>query len=272
MRILLDADMLLFRVVAATEVEVQLADDVWTRHSDLGPAREMYWDQLKLWCDLDGCTFDDVWHCFTDRSAFRRDLFPGYKANRKASPKPIGFKQLKAELMTEQTAFMFNQIEADDLIGIFATMPSVGDDVVIASGDKDLLQVAGVHVWMDTGKEQQDEDGLSISYANGSIIKTNTVEHAERFTYKQYLSGDSTDGVPGCPSIGDKRAGDIVASFNIDRPMDCWKEIVRTYETKGKVEQPSDFATQQARLVRVLRSGEYNFSSHTVNLWNPPTH
>jgi 5'-3' exonuclease len=271
MRILLDADMLLFRVASATEVEVQLGDDVWTRHSELGTAREMYWDQLKLWCDLYDCTFDDVWHCFTDRSAFRRDLFPGYKASRKGVPKPIGFKQLKSELMTETTAFMFHQIEADDLIGIFASMPSMGDEVVIASGDKDLLQVPGVHIWMDTGKEQQDEAGLSISYANGSIIKTNTVEHAERFTYKQYLSGDSTDGVPGCPSIGDKRASDIVASFNINRPVDCWKEIVRTYETKGKVEQPSDFATQQARLVRVLRAGEYDFSTHTVNLWNPPT-
>lgn len=273
MRILLDADMLLFRCVSATEVEVQLDDDVWTRHSELPTAREMYWDQVTLWVDLFGCSLADVWHCFTDRSAWRRDLFPEYKANRKGVAKPIGFKALKSELLGEDTAFMFERIEADDLMGIFATMPEVEEDpVVIASGDKDLMQVAGIHVWMDSGKVVEEEEGLDVSYSSGSIIKANTVEHAERFTYQQYLSGDSTDGIPGCPTIGDKRARDIVATFDINKPLDCWEEIVRTYEKKGKVEQPSETATRQAQLIRVLRHGEYDFNTHKVHPWNPPTH
>lgn len=270
MRILLDADMLLFRAMSATEVEVELSPDVWTRHSEAGAAREMYWGQLQSWCQLMGCELDDVWHCFTDASAFRRELFPAYKANRK-SPKPIGYKALRAELLTESTAFMFSKIEADDLMGIFATMHSIGDEVVIASGDKDLMQIAGVHLWLDTGKEVEPEDGLVVERSSDSIIKRNTEEHAQRFTYQQYLTGDPTDNIPGCPTIGDKRAKSIVDGFDLSDPVGCWQEIVRTYETKGKVEQPSDFATQQARLVRVLRAGEYNFDSHQVKLWNPPT-
>ena len=35
---LLDGDMLLMRAATATEVEVQLGDDVWTRHSEIGRA------------------------------------------------------------------------------------------------------------------------------------------------------------------------------------------------------------------------------------------
>jgi DNA polymerase-1 len=254
MRILLDADMLLFKAAAANEVEIQLADDVWTRHSELPAAREMYWQQVELWCDQFGCNYGDVWHCFTDASAFRRELFPEYKAKRKGTPKPIGYKQLRSELMAESTAFMFNQIEADDLLGIFATMPSIGDEVVIASGDKDLMQIPGLHVWLDQETTEQ------------------THEQAERFTYEQYLTGDATDGVPGCPGIGPVNAKRIVESFDLDKPMDCWEEIVRTYEKKGKVVNASAYATQQARLVRVLRAGEYNFDTHKVNLWNPPTH
>ena len=202
MRILLDADMLLFRAMASTEVEVELSPDVWTRHSELGAAEQAYWDQVLLWCNQFGCTYDDVWHCFTDRSAFRRELFPGYKANRK-SPKPIGYKALRTRLMEEQTAFMFHQIEADDLIGIFATMQSIGDQPVIASGDKDLMQIPGWHVWLDQEVTEQSEDD------------------AQRFTYQQYLSGDPTDGVPGCPTIGDKRAAEIVSGFDLSDPVGC---------------------------------------------------
>lgn len=269
-RILLDSDMLLFRAAIATEIEVQLDEDVWTRHSELPAAREMYWQQVTLWCDQFGCSYDDVWHCFTDASAFRRELFPDYKVKRKGQPKPIGYKQLRSEVLAEATAFMFSKIEADDLLGIFGTM-DMEDEVIIASGDKDLMQVPGKHVWMRPEKDPVPEEGLSIEYVGDSIVKTNTYEHAERFTYQQYLTGDATDGVPGCPGVGEVNAKRIVDAFEIDKPLDCWQEIVRVYETKGRVENASEYATQQARLVRVLRAGEYNFDTNEVLLWNPPT-
>jgi DNA polymerase-1 len=255
MRLLLDADMLLFRAAAATEVEIQLAEDVWTRHSELPAAREWYWEKVEEMCGGLGIAVDDVWHCFTDASAFRRELYPDYKHNRKGKPKPIGFKQLRNEMLEEPAAFIFRQIEADDAIGIFATMPEVAEDpVAIASGDKDMMQVPGLHVWLGAEPYKQSK------------------EAAERFTYEQYLTGDATDGVPGCPGIGAVTAKRIVESFDIAKPVDCWEEIVRTYEKKGKVVEPSETATQQARLVRILRHGEYDFNTHTVKLWNPPTH
>jgi DNA polymerase-1 len=173
-------------------------------------------------------------------------------------------------MLTEDAAFMFSKIEADDLMGIFATM-SIEDEVVIASGDKDLMQIPGVHLWLATSKEVEEEDGLVVERSGDSIIKRNTSEHAERFTYRQILTGDSTDGIPGCPGVGAVGAKRLVDGFDLGDPVGCWEAIVRTYETKGKVDQPSDFATQQARLVRVLRAGDYNFNTHEVKLWNPPT-
>ena len=279
MRILLDADMLLFRVAAASEVEVQLGHDVWTRHSELPEARQLYWQQVESWCAEFGVVLDDVWHCFTEASAFRKELHPGYKADRVGKPKPIGYKQLKAELMAEPTAFCFHQIEADDLLGIFATMPEAQDDpVVIASGDKDLMQIPGIHVWIDNPKKEiADEDGLVVQRINGNIIKTNTAEHAERFTYQQYLSGDSTDGIPGCPGLGPIGAAKLVKEFDLTQPVDCWEAVVRAYEkaqSKKKLDlyNASEYATQQARLTRILRHGDYDFNTHKVTLWNPPTH
>jgi DNA polymerase-1 len=251
MILLLDADMLLYKAMASAEVEVELSTDVWTRHVEMTVARERYWEQITLWVDQLGVSFNDVWHCFTDKSAFRRDLSPTYKHNRKGKPKPIGYAAMRAEIMQEDKAFMFNQIEADDLLGIFATM-QMGDATIIVSGDKDLMQIPGKHLWIDQEITEQ-------SY-----------EDAERFTYEQILCGDATDGIPGCPSIGKVNARRIVDSFNINRPLDCWQEVVRTYETKGKIPDASVYATQQAQLVRILRAGEYNFHTHTVKLWTPP--
>jgi DNA polymerase-1 len=278
MRILLDSDMLLFKVAMATEVEVQLGDDVWTRHSELPEARDLYWQGVRQLCEAYSVTLDDVWHCFTEASAFRKDVFPGYKANRKGKPKPIGYKQLKAELLAEPTAFCFYQIEADDLIGIFATMPEAEDDpVVIAARDKDLMQIPGTHVWFDEGQKVDDERGLVVQRINGLVVQTNTLEHAERFTYQQYLSGDPTDGIPGCPGLGPVGAARIAKDLDISQPLDCWETVVRTYEqaqVKKKLDLyvASEYATQQARLARILRHGEYDFDTHTVKLWNPPTH
>lgn len=252
MILLLDADMLLFKAMASTEVEVELMPDVWTRHSELGYAREKYWEQITLWVDQCGASYDDVWHCFTDKSAFRRDLFPDYKHNRKGKAKPIAYANMRAEIMQEDKAFMFEKVEADDLLGIFSTM-DMGEETIIVSGDKDLMQIPGKHLWID-----------------GNIVEQ-SYEDAERFTYEQILCGDSTDGIQGCPTIGKVNAKRIVDKLNISNPVDCWETIVRTYETKGQVPNASDFATLQARLVRILRAGEYNFYNHTVHLWTPPT-
>ncbi len=254
MTLILDADMLLFRACSSTEVEIELSDDVWTRHSELPAAREYYWDTVDRWLEQYKLERTQVLHCFTERSAFRRELAPTYKMNRKG-PKPIGFKALKNELLQEEGAYMFHRIEADDLIGIFATMLSEQSDqqVIIASGDKDLNQIPGHHTWID-----KEDWGV-------------TDEEAERFRYQQAISGDTTDGIPGCKSVGPTGAERIVEKFDLSNPVECWEEVVQTYRTKGKAEEPGETALLQARLTRILRHGEYNFKTHEVKLWNPPT-
>ena len=44
-----DSDMVLFRMAAKTEVEVELSDWVWVRHSDCQKAMELYWQQIYEW-------------------------------------------------------------------------------------------------------------------------------------------------------------------------------------------------------------------------------
>lgn len=252
MKLLLDSDMLLFRALAGTEIEFEIVPDVFTRLSELPEARVAYWDSCDYLAKSAGMTVEDIWHCFTSKSMFRRRVSPDYKANRKKAAKPLGYTKLRAEIMSQATGFMFDEIEADDIIGIFATMID-GEKMAIGSGDKDLNQIPGLHVWLDNQQWEQ------------------CPHDARRFLYQQILQGDATDGIPGCPTIGEVRAKQIVEDFDLSRPLDCWQKIVRTYETKGNMANASEYATQQTRLVKILTSGDYDFSTHTVKLWNPPT-
>ena len=99
--------------------------------------------------------------------------------------------------------------------------------------------------------------------------------YCDRHFYSQVLIGDSTDNIPGCPGIGAIGAKKIVNKFNTAEPVECWQEIVGQFEKalkkKNDVREPEVVAVQQARLVRILRHGEYNAETRTVDLWTPPT-
>lgn len=271
MKLLIDSDMLLYKSAIVTEVEVQLSDYCWTRHSRVNEALELYWDQVKWWVDQVGASYDDCIHCLSSGSFYRKNLYKDYKAARKDKPKPIGFIAMRESILTERNSFVYSQIEADDLISIFADMlRQESEDHVICSKDKDLDQIPGRHLWVEEDYYVSKEDA----------IKT---------FYRQCLSGDSTDGIPGCPGLGDIGARRKVEKFDISQPVDCWEAIVREYEEAHKAEQrkadkepgrkshpillyePEDYALLQARLVRMLRHGDYDFERHTVKLWNPPT-
>jgi DNA polymerase-1 len=251
MKLLIDSDMLLIRACEAASSEVRLDDDIWVKWTDERQAAGNYWEYVSVLSEVSSVSVEDAVHCFTARSQFRRDLFPGYKASRKGV-KPMGYNAiLQGILSSENYAFQYNEIEADDLIGIFADKFRE-EGCVIASGDKDLKQIPGHHVWLD--KELH-------------FISDND---AQRFFYGQVLMGDSTDGVPGCAGIGPKTAAPIISKLDLSDPVGCWEAIVSVYRAKGKVDRPDEFALLQARLVHILRDGEYDFSSHQVKLWTPP--
>ena len=249
MKLLLDGDMHLFSTMASVEQEFCIYDEVWTRSCDLAEAREKYWEQLDELAERFNATRDDVIHCFTDRSTFRKNICPDYKANRRGQKKPIGYSKLKSELLELPYSYMHDQVEADDLLGIFATaLRKRNEPYVIVSRDKDLRQIPGPWTWFDMEADFVDPAA------------------AEQQFWKQALIGDGTDGVKGCPGVGEKTAARAIDEFDITDPMGCWEKVVSIYEKKGLDEA---YALQQARLVRILRAGEYDFNTKQVQLWNP---
>ena len=69
--------------------------------------------------------------------------------------------------------------------------------------------------------------------------------------------------------MGPKRAATALKEKDTD--MDYWEAVIRQYEKAfSDVSHASEQALRMARLVRILRYGEYDFDTHRVNPWQPP--
>ena len=275
--LLIDADMLLFRTMAAHEIEANLGDEIWVAWAEINTVRAEFWNTIDEW--LERWPMANYKLCWTGPSAFRKRVAPDYKANRLDGRKPIGYKAMKRELLDEPTSFQHDEIEADDWLGLLAgALREAGEEPIIVSGDKDLDQVPGRH-WWPYGRKKEEETGLEILESDQFTGKVTEwiidQDYCDKFFYKQVLIGDSTDNIPGCPGVGAVGAKKIVDKFNTAEPVECWQEIVGQFEKAHKkkdyVWEPKAFALQQARLVRILRHGDYNAETSTVNLWTPPT-
>ncbi len=177
------------------------------------------------------------------RHTFRNDLYPDYKANRMAMPDDLRPQIAPIKEMVRAfniPALELAGFEADDIIGTIAfDCESKGVDVVVVTGDKDLMQIVTDRVrLLDTMKEK----------------KSGIPEVAERFgvgpervTDILGLAGDSSDNIPGVPGIGEKTAIKLIQEYGT---LDSLLE--RSAEVKGKNgEKLREFA-DQARLSRQL--------------------
>jgi len=175
---------------------------------------------------------------------FRHRLDPNYKANRPpmdpnlASQLPL-IKDLVGALGLRQVEEP--EVEADDVIATLAgRAAAAGREVVIVSGDKDLLQCLGPGVVMwDTMRDTVTGQGqVEERYGVGPA------RLADLFG----LIGDTSDNIPGVPGIGPKTAGQLIQEFG---------DLETLLDRAGEIKQPKrrqnliEFA-DQARLSKRL--------------------
>jgi len=175
---------------------------------------------------------------FSDSQNFRKKIYPDYKGHRNRK-KPCGYRRVIKALGEEFTLIKMPTLEADDALGIYATMYP---DNIICSPDKDLRQIPGTLYTMSETVSITPEEGL-------------------RWHYIQTLAGDQTDGYGGVPGIGIKRA---VTLFEEEGYK--WSTIVKAFTDKGLTEED---ALRNARLAKILTADEYDFTNNEPILWTP---
>ncbi len=153
---------------------------------------------------------------------FRHDLFPTYKARRLAMPEALRpqIPRIKDVVRAYRIpAVELEGYEADDIIATLATRwEQQGAEVVIVSGDKDLMQLVSEHVTMlDTMKGEPM--GVEQVQAKFGVEPARVVE-------VQGLMGDSTDDIPGIPGVGEKTAIKLINEWHdVDNLLNHAAEI-----------------------------------------------
>ena len=145
----------------------------------------------------------------TPKPSFRNQIYQEYKANREEMPtdlqEQIPYIKKVVEAF-EIPHFEKEGFEADDIIATVArTLEKQKWDVVIISGDKDLMQLVDDRISMfDTmrDKEYKIED-----------VKQKFNVLPERLADVLALAGDTSDNIPGVPNIGLKTAGRLVSQY-----------------------------------------------------------
>jgi DNA polymerase-1 len=180
------------------------------------------------------------------RRYWRHDILPTYKAHRSSGKPPMILGQVKRMLADEYESFVRPGLEADDVMGILATHPTlIKGEKVIVSADKDMKGVPG-----NLYNHQKDEYYV-VSKAD-----------AKYFHMTQALTGDSTDGYAGCPGCGPVSAKKLLDAAG-DAP---WSAVVSAYAKAGLTEQD---ALVQAQVARICQASDYDFKQKKVKLWTP---
>lgn len=146
---------------------------------------------------------------------FRHKEFKEYKAQRKPTPADLvaqiePAKQVIAAMGIEQMEL--KGYEADDLMASLALAGSnQGYEVILATGDKDILQLVSDTVKVlrinPVGQEIYDCEKIKEKYAVSP----------ERLPDYLGLTGDASDNFPGVPGVGDKTAKNLLLEFgNLD--------------------------------------------------------
>ena len=138
MKILCDADFIVYKACAAAETEVDFGNDVILVTSNFSNAYSAVKREISKLENKLG-SFSSMILFFSDSVNFRKKIMPDYKGHRNRK-KPCGYKRVINALKKEYKVIIKPGLEADDSMGIYATKYPGN---IIASPDKDMRQIPG---------------------------------------------------------------------------------------------------------------------------------
>ena len=237
MKLLIDADFIVYKACAAAESEVDFGDDVILVTSNFSDAYAAARRELTKIENKFG-SLSTLILFFSDSVNFRKKILSGYKGHRNRK-KPCGYKRVIKELKKEYKVIIKPTLEADDTMGIYATKYPGN---IIVSPDKDMKQIPGQLYNFD--------ETFTITPSEGA-----------KWHLIQTCAGDQTDGYGGISGIGVKRAVSLFEEKGYS-----WRTVVEAFVEKGHTEEE---ALIKARLARILTADDYDFNKKQPILWSP---
>lgn len=185
------------------------------------------------------------------RKTFRNELYADYKANREECPPELVqqmpyFRELARAIglpVLEAPGY-----EADDIIAtLTAKLVSQKKDVVVVSGDKDLMQLVSDHVTIwDTMKDKR--------YKAPEVVEKFGVGPTQ-VTEVLALTGDTSDNIPGVDGVGPKTAAQLIVKYHdVEGVISHIEDIKNDAEIRNrkKIAETIESSLDQLRLSRKL--------------------
>lgn len=149
------------------------------------------------------------------KPTFRHLKYSDYKGNRKKTPEELRSQiPLMKDVLKAMNVVIYEKegYEADDVLATIAKKAeSIGISPIIVSGDRDLLQVATDNIKIKMPKTKAGKTEIEDYFAKDVIEKYSVTP--QEFIEVKALMGDTSDNVPGVPSIGEKTAIKIINEY-----------------------------------------------------------
>lgn len=223
--LMVDGDIVLFQIGRVTEDVTTFGEEVMESY-DLESAVRLINNELESISKKTGYKREEIVFAISSETNFRKAHFPTYKSNRKKVRKPLGLKAMRGYMLEEAEKYqtiMIEDLEADDVMGMYGTLPEGHDDMdyAIYSQDKDLFTIPC---------KQWD-------FKKSKFIVPTPLESVH-FLYTQVLTGDPVDGYTGCPKIGKVKAAKALKDCKDELELlrACHKVYFKHYGTQAKYE------------------------------------
>ena len=195
------------------------------------------------------CAFD------TAAATFRHVAFEKYKAQRPPPPPDLYPQLPKVKNVLDAFGvrhFEKEGYEADDLLASIAAkfqIPNVKCQIVILSGDRDVLQLVDGYI-----KVQMPGWNLSgVTLFGSDEVKEKYGITPEQMVDYKAMVGDVSDNVPGIAGIGPKGAADLLQRFgDLENVYAHLDEVSET--TRKKLEGGREIALEAKKLVELDRT------------------
>ena len=201
---------------------------------------------------------------------FRHEMFKEYKGTRKGMPQEL---HEQVPVLKELLTAMGIQVmelpgyEADDLLGTVANRSEAkGMDVLVVSGDRDLLQIVTDHIRVCIPKTKRGTTEYEMYYTKDVQEKYGLLP--KQIIELKALMGDSSDNIPGVPGIGEKTATAILQQFENVENAHAHLEEIKPKRAKENLEAHYDMALMSKKLATIETDAPYEYDWESARTGN----
>ena len=201
---------------------------------------------------------------------FRHEMFSEYKGTRKGMPQELHEQVPVLKDLLSAMGIKVMELpgyEADDLLGTVAKRSEEkGMDVLVVSGDRDLLQIVTDQIRVCIPKTKRGTTEYEMYYTKDVQEKYGLLPL--QIIELKALMGDSSDNIPGVPGIGEKTATAILQQFENVENAHAHLEEIKPKRAKENLEAYYDMAIMSKKLATIETNAPYEYDWEAARTGN----